>query len=646
MSAAEPVEPRWARPALVVLLAATAAAWFANLDASGWANSFYAAAAQAGSKNFEAALFGSLDASNAISIDKAPGALWPIEMFVRVFGLSAWSVLAPQVLEGVATAWLVGDILGRSFGRPAGLIGVAAVALCPVATLMFRFDNPDAALALAVAFATWATIRLVETPHWRFAVVAGAGIGYGFLAKELQVLLAVPALAVVVAVCVPVSLRRRAGYLAAAGASALVAAGWWVAVVTLTPAADRPWVGGSRHDSFLGVTFGYNGFGRLFGHEPGSAGPSSSAAGGAGPAGPLRLADQAMRAQIGWLLPAACLLALAGLIWLRRCERGDLRRAVLVAAAGELVVTAGAISLGRGIIHPYYAVALAAPIALCVAGGAVLAWRRRSTFYGRGVLALVLGATVGTAVWIGAGEAGFGLSAVGVATTVVLVAGRELGRPQVRRVAVLAAAIACLAGPAAASALTVAAGHATVIPVAGADPQPYLAPPGNRFGSLIAATDPPPGVVEALRAGAGRFTWAAATVGAMRAAGLQLASLLPVMAVGGFNGTDPFPSLGAFRRDVADRRIHFFVVAGRPLWANAGRPPSIFADARAITAWVEARYAPRRIDGFELFDLAAARKSSSTTRSSPRTPRNQSARAAGSTSPPESSLSRAAKAAR
>ena len=56
------------------------------------------------------------------------------------------------------------------------------------------------------------------------------------------------------------------------GVSVVVAAGWWVAAVALTPAADRPYVGGSQNNSILNLIFGYNGFGRLTGNETGQRG--------------------------------------------------------------------------------------------------------------------------------------------------------------------------------------------------------------------------------------------------------------------------------------------------------------------------------------------------------------------------------------
>ena len=100
--AAGPTDPAWARPALIALLAATAVAYLWNLTASGYANSFYAAAVQAGTKSWKAFFFGSLDSSNFITVDKPPASLWVMALSGRLFGFSSGSMLVPQVLEGVA----------------------------------------------------------------------------------------------------------------------------------------------------------------------------------------------------------------------------------------------------------------------------------------------------------------------------------------------------------------------------------------------------------------------------------------------------------------------------------------------------------------------------------------------------------------
>src|SRR4030088_1563302 len=95
-------DPAWVRPALFGLLGSTTLLYLWNLAASGWAHAYYSSAVLAGTKSWAAFFCGSLDASNFITVDKAPASLWVMEISARLFGFNAWSVLAPQALEGVA----------------------------------------------------------------------------------------------------------------------------------------------------------------------------------------------------------------------------------------------------------------------------------------------------------------------------------------------------------------------------------------------------------------------------------------------------------------------------------------------------------------------------------------------------------------
>src|SRR4051812_37969717 len=144
-----PEDPPWARAALLVLLAATAVLYLWDLGASGWANSFYSAAVQAGSESWKAFFFGASDAASSITVGQTPMSLWVMSLSVRVFGLSSWSMLVPQALIGVASVALLHATVRRTTGSAvAGLVAGAVLALTPVAVLMFRFNNPDALLVL------------------------------------------------------------------------------------------------------------------------------------------------------------------------------------------------------------------------------------------------------------------------------------------------------------------------------------------------------------------------------------------------------------------------------------------------------------------------------------------------------------------
>ncbi len=79
-------------------------------------------------------------------------------------------------------------------------------------------------------------------------------------------------------------------------------------------------------------------------------------------------------------------------------------------------------------------------------------------------------------------------------------------------------------------------------------------------GGLSGNTQVSSALVKLLENGATGYTWVAATVGSQEAAPLELATGgEPVMAIGGFNGTDPSPTLAAFkaaRRRAQDPLLH------------------------------------------------------------------------------------------
>src|SRR4051812_8230620 len=284
-------DPAWVRPSVAGLLVATAVLYLWGLGASGWANTFYSAAVQAGTKSWKAFFFGSSDASNFITVDKPPASLWLMDLSARIFGVNSWSILVPQALEGVAAVGLLYAAVRRWFSPAAGLIAGAVLATTPVAALMFRFNNPDALLVLLLVGGAYAMVRALEVASTKWLLIAAAFVGFGFLTKMLQALLVVPAFGLVYLVAAPTRLRRRLLQLVGAAGALLVSAGWWVAVVEIWPKSSRPYIGGSQNNSVLDLILGYNGFGRLTGNESGSVvgGGRQPGAGQWGPTGWYRM---------------------------------------------------------------------------------------------------------------------------------------------------------------------------------------------------------------------------------------------------------------------------------------------------------------------------------------------------------------------
>ncbi|WP_329337257.1 glycosyltransferase family 39 protein [Streptomyces sp. NBC_00663] len=676
-----PEDPRWARPAFWGLLLATAVLYFYNLSSSGYANSFYSAAVQAGSQSWKAFFFGSLDASNAITVDKPPASLWPMALSVRIFGLSSWAILMPEVLMGIGSVAVVHASVRRRFSPAAGLIAGASLALTPVAALMFRFNNPDAMLALLMAVACYFVVRAVEDGRTKWLVWAGVAIGFAFLAKTLQAFLILPPLAIVYAVCAPVSLKKRAGQLAAATGALILSGGWWVAIVELWPASSRPYIGGSQNNSFLELTFGYNGLGRLNGEETGSVGGGGGNSGGQwGETGWDRMFNSEIGGQISWLLPAALILLAAGLWATRKARRTSVTRASFLVWGGSLVITMVVFSYMAGIFHQYYTVALAPYMAAVIGMGAGLLWEKRTEMWASITLAA---AVVASAAWgyvllnrtsdylpwlkwlvlVGGLVAALGLIFAGRINRQLALAAASLG---------LAAS---LAGPTAYTISTLQEGHTGSIVTAGPAGASMMGGGGGRgggpggggggfpgggqnqqngngstqnqqgggtgfpgggmpgqngnsnsnsqsqqgngfpgggqtgegggmgggggVGGLLNGATVSDEAKKLLETDSGDYTWVAAAIGAQNAASYQLSTGDPVMAIGGFNGTDPSPTLAQFKQYVEDGKIHYFISSG----SGGGMGGSSSGTSSQITSWVEANFKKVTVGSSTFYDL-------------------------------------------
>ncbi|WP_406731520.1 ArnT family glycosyltransferase [Streptomyces sp. NBC_01794] len=689
----------WVRPAFLAILLATALLYLYNLSASGYANSFYSAAVQAGSESWKAFFFGSSDAANSITVDKPPAALWPMALSVRLFGLGSWQILLPEVLMGVATVGVVYGAVRRRFTPAAGLIAGAVLALTPIAALMFRFNNPDALLALLMTVTVYCVLRALEDARTSWLVWAGVAVGLAFLTKTLQAFLILPPLALVYVVCAPTTVRRRLGQLALAGLATVVAGGWWVAIVELWPAASRPYIGGSQNNSFLELTFGYNGLGRINGDETGSVGGGGG--GGAGPGGGGwgetgidRMFGSSIGGQISWLLPAALLLLVAGIVVTWRAGRTDTARAAFLVWGSSLLMTAGIFSFMAGIFHEYYTVALAPYIAALVGMGATVLWEERTKLLGSAALGgtvavtaywsyTLLGRSTDYLPWLRWTVLIGGLAAA----TGLLLAGRTGRRPAL--VAAGLGLVLSLAGPLAYSLTTVSEGHAGSIVTAGpavaggrGGPGGGGGPRGGGVGGGFGGRMQPPGqqgqaqggpqqggpgggtgaqpptggqlgqgqaqgqgqgqgpaqgqgglpggfpgqgdrgaggggggmggllnganvnsAVEAkLKQNADDYTWTAAAIGSQNAASYQLATEKPVMAIGGFNGSDPSPSLAQFKQYVADGKIHYFISSGSGSGGRMGGGPGGNSSS-GITSWIESTFTKVTVGGATLYDL-------------------------------------------
>ncbi|MGH2879061.1 MAG: glycosyltransferase family 39 protein [Solirubrobacteraceae bacterium] len=581
---------------LIALASALLTFW--GLTRSGFANTYYAEAAQAASRSWSAWLTNATDASLSVSLDKGPLPNMMLGLSGRLLGFSSFSLLAPEALCGVGAVLLLYDAVRRTLGRRVALLAAAMLALTPIFVAMSRFDNPDALLVLLEVAAAWALVRALQSGRTAHMLLCGVFVGLAFNVKMLQAYLIVPALAAALMLAGQGSVRRRVVQLAAGGAAMFAVSFAWYGAMMLVPAGSRPWVGDTTDNSWFSLIFGANGFGRVSGEGVG-AGPGGGPAGGGGfggSAGFLRLFNPIVGGQIAWLLPLAAVGLGLGLWTARRAPRTDLGRAAYVLWGGWALISWLVFSLAEGIFHPYYTTALAPAVAVLAAGGLVLMWDRARQSE---AWSLALGAAlVGTATlaWILLDRTSGFASLLGPLALVAAV--MAAGALLLKRAApvVVAGLIAVLAGPAAYSIATTGralsggnplAGPAAVQRlgsggpgarrlIAGGPPgAPAGAPPPGAFPSLGLGGPPPGGprgtgglgggrqpasvskaLIAYLKANQGDAKYIVAASGSSTAGEIALQSGREAIDMGGFMGSDPAPSLSKLQSLIDSGQLH------------------------------------------------------------------------------------------
>jgi 4-amino-4-deoxy-L-arabinose transferase-like glycosyltransferase len=606
---AEQTRPRrisaktWDRIGLAVLLVGTAVMYLWNITVNGMGNQFYAGAAQAGSTNWEALLFGSLDPENFITVDKPPVSQWVMGLSGQIFGFSSASMLIPEALMAVATVALLYGAVARLAGPRSGLLAGLAFALTPVAALMFRFNNPDAVMVLLMMAGAYCTVRAVQHAGPKWIALAGVALGFAFLAKMLEGLMVMPAIGLAYLIAAPAPLRRRLLHLLGSLVAFVVSAGWYVVLTLLWPASSRPYIAGSTDNNFMNLVLGYNGFARVTGRNHlDFPGPRPGARGFGGfmnqSEGLARLFSGEFGYEIGWLVPAALLAMVLVIVSRGRAPRTDFVRAGAILFGGWLLVDGLVLSYMKGMVHPYYCLSLAPAVAGMFALGVHEMWGRRATWFGRVGLAGMLLVTGGWSVWLLHRDAWlpalrWTILALTVAAAIALVATLMFrAHGHYVRAAVAGGVIVALAGSAAYAIATIGESHTggglSVGPAAVAQSDGHDGGPDGMRGKNRGQDDDNPQLDAMLSAT--HTDWSAAIVRSSAAAGLELSSRTPVMAIGGFSGRDPVPTLSQFQQYVANHRVTYY------------------RQNSDVTDWVVANYPPLKVGDYTVYDLTGPAK--------------------------------------
>jgi 4-amino-4-deoxy-L-arabinose transferase-like glycosyltransferase len=506
-------QPAWARPAIWAI-AAFAAVMFGWQALRTGVNPLYASAARSMTESWHAFFYNAIDPAGSITIDKLGGFIWPQAISARIFGYHTWSLALPEAIEGVITVVVLFRLVRRWAGPAAGIVAAALFTLTPVIASVFGHSGmEDNALTMCLVLAASTWQKAIAGERLRPLLVAGFWVGVAFQTKMAEAWAVLPAFAVTYLIAAPPRLRKRVGYVLAAGVVAAVVSLSWITAIQLTPAGDRPYVDGSTNNNAFSMALGYNALGRFrslgidssgtgsvagfgggshrggaTGRAPGGfAGPAGAGTAGRGtagwgtagagtgtarggpPGGPpgggtggangwgKLLSASGFASQIGWLYPLAALALLFGIVSRRRRGRADTERAGYIMWGLWLAVFGFAFSAGQ-VPHSHYTAVLAPGIA-ALAGAGIVTFVRRYRAGGRAawLLPVAVAATAAWSVYLSSQYSGFlpwlrlAVAVLGLAGCGILAFGL-LTRRAVSRIAavgVAAGVLAMVATPAA-----------------------------------------------------------------------------------------------------------------------------------------------------------------------------------------------------
>ncbi|WP_399885262.1 ArnT family glycosyltransferase [Streptomyces sp. BBFR51] len=639
---AAPGAPRWSLPVLLAILALAAGLYSWNLSGAGL-NSFYSAAVLSGTESWKAWFFGSLDAGNFLTVDKPPLALMVMGLSCRLFGYGTWQMMLPMALAALGTIWILHGSVQRVWGHGAAAVAALVLALTPITVAINRDNNPDTLLVFLMVAGAALGLRAVRDGRLVPLLGSAACFGLAFNTKMLQGYIALPAVFLVYVYATDLGWTKRLRNLALAAVTLAVCSFWWAAAVSLVPASERPYIGGSTDGTAWDLIMGYNGLGRVFGGDGNMGGGGGGGGGFSGTAGIGRMFNDALGGQISWLLPFAGIALVGGLVLRGKAPRTDLTRAALVLWGGWTALHYLTFAMAEGTMHPYYTTALAPGIAaLCGGGGVMLLRAFRTDRRWVWVLPLALGVTGVWAIVLLRRASGWNtwlwptvavVMALAIAGLLVFRSGR---RVRLLAVSVAAAVVAAVAGPAA-YAWSVPSGsgggmggtNPTAGPTTGGGmggpgggrgaagggrggfpggdgERPGGQPPndqGGPGGGTSPGSDELPNDAELPKGGAGGgmgdtsselvaylkkhqdgATWLLAVSSSQSASQLILSSGEPVISMWGWSGSDNAMTLTRLKELVEKGELHYVQVGGQGMGGGRGGGSGLSSE---VTEWVQ-----------------------------------------------------------
>ncbi|EEI24075.1 ArnT family glycosyltransferase [Lentilactobacillus hilgardii] len=604
---------------VILLLALFLYGW--QIWKAGSANAFYTAAIKSMTESFSNFWYGSFDPAGYITVDKPPVALWFMAISAKIFGLHGWSIVLPSVLFGVGSIYLMHRLVAPYFGKNAGRLAALAMTITPIVVADSRTNNMDATLVFFLLLALWFLEKaIVQKKVWA-PIVSFSLIGIAFNVKMLQAFMILPAMYLFYWLAANENWKQKVKKLILATVGLAVFTLAYPVSVDLTPASQRPYVGGSETNSELELAFGYNGTERLLGQTTGTGGtfgagmtsksqskstgmPSNGkiptgtknaikkggngkatmptgtpggqkgrqnmGAGGAfdiGTIGPFRLFQSSLGPQISWLLP----FAITGLIGSftyyhdrkKRWYSLSHEQKQLVLWTGWLVPVYGFFSVAS-FFHPYYTIMLAPPIAALFGIGTVSLTRlfkdntRTSWKFYLFPIAILATAAL---------QAGYVYSYYPWLTWLILgitiIASLLLfifPKNNASKISMVVATITILIAPGWWSLTPTLSAESAMIPTAGPS---LLSTSSSGPGGGMSSSKVNTKLLNYLEKHQGNAKYLFATSDSTTAAPYIIKTGKAVMAMGGFNGTDPAITLPQFKKLVKNGDLKYFYYSGR-----------------------------------------------------------------------------------
>jgi len=623
----------WSRLALAGIMLISIFMNFYQLGQNGFGNLYYASAIRSMLDNWHNFFFVSFDPGGFVTIDKPPLGFWLQTASAKILGFTPFSIFLPQALAGVLSVLLLYHLVRRHFGASAGLLAALALAISPISVITNRNNTIDSTLVLTMLLGAWTVMRAAETGKWRWLLLTAVLVGLGFNIKMLEAYLVVPAYALLYLLAAPRSLKMRIAQLLVAAVVMLAISLSWAVVVDLTPASLRPYVGSSQDNSEISLALGYNGIQRLLGSFGFGGGANTTNANGAttrpsfpggtgnfpppngqppqgfrggnggqppqgfgggnggnggggmfntGNPGLLRLFNEPLGEQIVWLLPMA-LLGILALAWQRRPRFRENRQQQSLILWGVWLLTLAVFFSVATFFHQYYLSTLAPAICALFGIGVVIMWQdyRRSGWRGW-LLPLALVVTAAEQIHIILSNPSWGIWLIPlIAIPCILVAAVLLVVRAIPRLklstrilapTLCVALLALLLTSAVWSAIPVLANEAANLPVAGPSGQS-----NSGFGGGNSTVNT--ALIHYLETHQNGAKYLVAVASSNEADAIILATNQPVMALGGFSGSDPILTTSQLAALVKNGTVRYFLLNG----SGGGGPGG---GQSTLTSWV------------------------------------------------------------